>query len=105
MLPDEALREALCAIDQALAEKPEGDGALFSSAALHLSAARDAIAAHQRAHGATPESRRRLEHVNAVISVVLACRFPLGAIQWGELEKGRAWLKDLSEPCAQAPAP
>jgi hypothetical protein len=102
---DHALRDALSAIDQALAEKPEGDGALFSAAALHLSAARDAIATDQRAHGATPDSRRRLEHVNAVISIVLACRFPLGAIPWDELEKGRAWLNDLADSCKEAPTP
>jgi hypothetical protein len=101
---DHALREALVSIDQALAERPQGDGALFSSAALHLSAARDSIAAQQRIDGSTTESRRRLEHVNAVISVVLACRFPLGAIPWSELEKGRAWLKDLTGDCAQATA-
>ena len=79
-------------IDQALAERPEGDGALFSTAAQHLSAARDQMARAQRAQGATDASRLALEHVNAVISIVLACRFPLGGIPWGELEKCRAWL-------------
>ena len=92
MDPDAHLDEAARAIDQALAERPEGDGALFSLAAQHLSAARDQMAKRQRAQGATEASRRALEHVNAVISIVLACHFPLGAIPWDELETSRAWL-------------
>ena len=92
MEPEAHLDAAAAAIDQALAERPEGDGALFSQAAVHLSAARDLMAKAQRAHGATDASRRALEHVNAVISIVLACHFPLGGIPWDELEKCRAWL-------------
>ncbi len=92
MGPDAHLDEAVRVIDQALAERPEGEGALFSKAAQHLSAARDQMATRQRAQGATEASRRALEHVNAVISIVLACHFPLGAMPWEELEKSRAWL-------------
>ncbi len=92
MDPDEHLSQASRAIDQALAERPERDGALFSQAAQHLSAARDQLAKRQRAQGANEASRHALEHVNAVISIVLACHFPLGAIPWVELEKSRAWL-------------
>jgi hypothetical protein len=86
------LEAARDAIRKAMAQQPKSDGALFSEAALHLSAARDAVAAEQRRTGATLESRRRLEHINAVISIVLACHFPLGAIPWQELEKGRDWI-------------
>jgi hypothetical protein len=92
MEADAHLDEAARVIEQALVERPQGDGALFSLAAQHLSAARDQMARRQRAQGATEASRRALEHVNAVISIVLACHFPLGAIPWGELEKSRAWL-------------
>ncbi len=95
MDPDAHLSRALRAIDQALSERPARDGALFSTAAQHLSAARDQMAEKQRAQGASEASRRALEHVNAVISVVLACHFPLGSIPWEELEKSRAWLSRI----------
>jgi hypothetical protein len=98
--PGGHLQEALAAIDEAAAQQPKLDGAQFSRATLHLSAERDAMAAAQRAAGATAESRRRLEHINAIISVVLACHFPLGAIPWHELEKARAWLADLANDAA-----
>jgi hypothetical protein len=104
--PGGHLQEALAAIDEAAAQQPKLDGAQFSRATLHLSAERDAMAAAQRADNgidmfqAPAESRRRLEHINAIISVVLACHFPLGAIPWHELEKARAWLADLANDAA-----
>ncbi len=91
---DEAAREALAELDRALAAKPHAEGHTFSMAALHLSQLRDRMAAERRTDAA---GRRRLEHVNAVISVVLAGHFPLGAVPWAELEKARGWLADLVE--------
>lgn len=88
-------RAALTQLDTALASKPEANGHAFSVAALALALMRDEMAARQRERGPTPASRQRLEHVNAVLSVVLGGRFPLGAIPWGELEKSRDWLARL----------
>lgn len=86
---------ALAELDKALAAKPHAEGHTFSTTAHELSLLRNRMAARQRELGPTAESRRRLEHVNAVISVVLAGHFPLGAVPWPELEKARAWLAAL----------
>ncbi|HEY8290718.1 MAG TPA: hypothetical protein VIG49_15695 [Acetobacteraceae bacterium] len=95
--------QALAELDKALAMKPDVDGHVFSAAAHFLSLHRDALAARQREAGPTPESRRRLEHVNAVISVVLAAHYPLGNVPWPELEKARGWLADLiDQPAVEA---
>jgi hypothetical protein len=88
---------ALAELDKALASKPEVDGHVFSAAAHFLSLQRDAMAARQRETGATADSRRKLEHVNAVISVVLGVHFPLGSVPWEELEKARGWLAELAD--------
>jgi hypothetical protein len=90
-------RPALDKLDKALAAKPHPDAHAFSAAAHELSLLRDRMAAHQREIGATVDSRRRLEHVNAVISVVLAGHFPLGSVPWPELEKARDWLAKLAD--------
>jgi hypothetical protein len=92
---DPSVAAALARLDEALAAKPRADGHSFSLAAHELSMLRDTMAARQREAGASAESRRRLEHVNAVISVVLGGHFPLGDIPWGELEKARGWLARL----------
>jgi hypothetical protein len=89
-------RKALAEIDKALATKPDVDGHVFSACAGFLSSLRDEIASRQREVGASAESRRRLEHVNAVISVVLGAHFPLGSVPWPELEKARGWLVELA---------
>jgi hypothetical protein len=94
-------RAALAEVDKALAAKPRADGHALSAAAHNLSLLRDSIAARQRELGPTPDSRRRLEHVNAVISVVLGVHFPLGDLPWDELEKARDWLARLADEAAR----
>src|SRR3954471_4019515 len=93
----ETARSALAELDKALAAKPKVDGHTLSAAAHNLSLLRDSIAERQREQGQTPDSRRRLEHVNAVISVVLGVHFPLGSVPWDELEKARGWLAKLAD--------
>jgi hypothetical protein len=93
----ETARTALAELDKALAAKPRVDGHTLSAAAHHLSLLRDSIAVRQRDAGPNPDSRRRLEHVNAVISVVLGVHFPLGNVPWDELEKARGWLAKLAD--------
>ncbi|MFL5288861.1 MAG: hypothetical protein ACJ8AW_49880 [Rhodopila sp.] len=90
-------RSALEKLDQALKDKPEVDGHIFSETAKELSQLRNELAERQRRDGATPNSRRQLEHVNAVISVVLGAHFPLGSVPWPEVEKARGWLAQLAE--------
>jgi HPt (histidine-containing phosphotransfer) domain-containing protein len=89
--------KALAELDKALAMNPEVDGHVFSTAAHFLGLQRDAMAARQREAGASPDSRRKLEHINAVISVVLGVHFPLGTVPWAELEKARGWLAELTD--------
>jgi hypothetical protein len=99
-LEDDA-RRALEELHRAMVNRPRTDGHAFSESARHLSLLRDGLARQQRRQGPTAVSRKRLEHVNAIISVVLAGHFPLGAIPWDELDKARAWLTDITNELAQ----
>ncbi len=111
MATDHPAQAALNELDRALAAKPYAEGHTFSEAARQLCLLRDRLAAEQSQTGATSETRRKLGHVNAVISVVLAGHFPLGDVPWAELAKARAWLEDFitadgqAAPAAAAPPP
>ncbi len=88
--------KALVSLDQAVASKPVVDGQAFSAATYQLCKVRDELARKQREQGPTEASRKRLERVNGVISVVLAGHFPLGAVPWDELDRARGWLADIA---------
>ena len=88
-------RRALEHIDQQLAEQPKKNGHVLSQATLCLSEFRDQLVAEWRANGIGPDKRTRLEHVNAVITIVLGIHFPLGDIPWAELDKARGWLAEI----------
>ncbi len=88
--------KALFSLDQALAAKVSVDGQAFSAATYQLCKLRDELARQQREQGPTEASRKRLERVNGVISVVLAGHFPLGAVPWDELDRARGWLADIA---------
>ena len=94
---NESAHKALTELDKVLATKPHVDGHALSVAAHELSLLRNAMADRQREVGTTADSRRRLEHVNAVISIVVAGHFPLGGVPWPELEKARGWLASLAD--------
>ncbi len=96
MAPETELHQALAAVDQALAERPHKEGHTFSAATRHLCALRDAMLEQRRNQPWPHQSQRQLDHVNAVISIVLAGHFPLGAVPWQELELARNWLADLA---------
>ena len=93
MAEAEAGRDALRSIDKALADRPKRDGATLKAALQALATFRDQLVARHRGDGAT-RFPPTLEHVNAVISVVMAAEFPIGEVQWAELEKARGWLDD-----------
>lgn len=80
--------DALGYLDQILAQQPKPDQTLFSHCTEKLACLRDGMIS-QRADSAS------LEHVNGVISVVMAGHFPLGAVPWEELRLARQWLVDL----------
>ena len=90
--PGERLDRALAAIDRAVAAAPERDGASLSEAVREVSAVRDAVAAQGRE---APEVRHRLDGLNAVLSMILAVHFPLGAPPWDEARKARGWLAEI----------
>ncbi len=94
MEAEELGRQALAAIDKVLAGKPHADGHALSEATKNVALFRDEVIARQH-HPPQMKERRDLEHVNAVISVVLAVHFPLGDIPWHELEGARSWLAEL----------
>jgi formate dehydrogenase major subunit len=76
------------AIDKLLAEKPEKVGHDSSEATKRLCAWRDDLAARWRRTHADGD-RRKLERVNAAISVVVGGQFPLGTVPWNEIAKVR----------------
>jgi len=89
--------EALAALDRALAHKPDKDDDDFTASLKHLSAFRDALTAKFRAAGndETRDVRAHLARVNAIISIVMAGHFPLGAIPWPEIEQARQHLAEV----------
>jgi len=91
-------REALDALDRALAGKPHKDDPDFTAAMKCLAHHRDALTAQLRAAGTgeAGEIRTRLGRVNAVVSAVLAGHFPIGPIPWPEIEKARQHLAEIA---------
>ncbi len=77
--------DALAILDRILAQQPKPDKNLFSRCTEKLAALRDAMIANQA-------DRTGLDHVNAVISIVMAGHFPLGPVPWDELRLARDWL-------------
>jgi formate dehydrogenase major subunit len=92
-------REALSAIDEVLADRPNKVGHDFSAATRRLAAWRDALA-QRRLHSAAEVDRHVLERVNAAISVLLGGQFPLGQVPWPEIERVRQDLGDLVDQCS-----
>ena len=95
--------DALAQIDRVLAGRSKKDDHALSQATVNLAKLRDGLTAAWRAHGISPAQRKQLDHVNAVITIVLAIHYPLGGIPWPDLEKARAWLADIvqaGEPVA-----
>ena len=90
-------RRALVELDKVLREKPQQDGHAFGAATRALVQLRDTMIERHRKQPPDAADRRRLEHVNAVISTVLAGHFPLGSIPWHEIELARSWLAEIVE--------
>ncbi len=88
----QAGREALEALDRALAQEPKRDGEAFTAASEQLCRMRDVMIAERRAGGGDAS---RLERLNAVISSALAGHFPLGPTPWPEVKTARDELQAL----------
>jgi hypothetical protein len=99
---DTQAKDALAAVEKALAEKPHKEGHTFSAAARSLCVVRDSLSAREKDD---PLRRQWLGHINAVISVILAGHFPLGSVPWGEIAKARDWLADFAAAAGAAPSP
>ena len=82
---------ALDAIDRTIDARPVRDGDALKAATQALAALRDQAIGRRRVEDGAA-SRASLDHVNAILSVVLAVEFPIGEVQWGELDKARGWL-------------
>jgi hypothetical protein len=91
--PDAEARLALERIDEVLRGKPEKNDAALNDVMEKLCIWRDRLIAQARQGGEV--ERIRLEHANAVLSVVVAIHFPAGAIPWDELVAARRWLAEL----------
>jgi hypothetical protein len=102
-MSETAGRDAIAAIDQVLADRPDKVGHDFSAATRHLAAWRDVLAQRWR-HSAAESDRRALERVNAGLSVIVGGQFPLGQVPWPEIEKLRQDLSDLANAAADQPS-
>jgi formate dehydrogenase major subunit len=87
--------EALAAIDQVLADRPNKVGHDFSAATHHLAIWRDTLVQRWR-YSAAENDRRALETVNVALSVILGGQFPLGQVPWPEIERVRQELRALA---------
>lgn len=85
---------ALEAINQLLAEQPDRVAHDFSEATRRTAAYRDEITETIRKTG-NQEDRRRVERVNAVLSVIVGGHYPLGEVPWARIEKARDELEIL----------
>ncbi len=81
-------QDALARLDEILAQQPKPEQHLYSCCMECLTALRDRMID-------SGADTTKLAHLNAVISVVMAGHFPLGAVPWDELHKARAWLAEL----------
>ena len=88
-------QRALEHIDAVLRSKPDKDDHALSHATMCLSAFRNQIVAEWREQGLSAARYKQLQHVNAVITIVLAIHFPLGEVPWAELQHARDWLADI----------
>ncbi len=93
-MPADPGRDALARIDEVLAAKPAKDGHGLDAALERLCAFRDALRAEPR-RGAPEADAHAFDTLNAVISVVMGARFPLGEVPWQDLAAARGWLADL----------
>lgn len=93
-MPADLARDALSKIDEALAARPLKDGHVLAAALERLCAYRDALRGRSRA-GSGPDDAALFDTLNATISVVMGCQFPLGEVPWTDLEAARGWLADL----------
>jgi hypothetical protein len=87
-------RDALAHIDKALTDRPKRDGKTLTAAIRNLADYRDELVARRRGED-DARWRSQREHVNAVLSVVMAAEFPIGEVPWDELVKARDWLDAL----------
>ena len=95
-MADEPAHSALAAIDKLLADRPEKIGHDFSEATRRLTAWRDRCIARWRETRAE-DDRRRLEHVNAALSVIIGAQFPLGSVKWDSIQSARQDLAELAQ--------
>ena len=95
--------EAIAAIDQLLADRPDKVGHDFSVAVRHLAIWRDLLVKSRR-HSPTRRDHRALEQVNAAISVILGGQFPLAKVPWPEIARVRQQLDELPHDEADQPS-
>lgn len=93
-MSDQPGHDALRELDKALAAKPRRDGEAFSATTKSLCGMREKVIARVD-RDPSPEHRNALNHLNAIISVVLGGHYPLGQVPWDELQKARSWLEDI----------
>ena len=89
-------KHALRMLDKLLKERPDRVGHHFSEATRCLSGFRNELIDRWRPTHDVAD-KRRLEQVNAVISVVVGGHFPLGPVPWPEIEQARQSLAAVVE--------
>jgi formate dehydrogenase major subunit len=92
---DRLAQDALAAVDKLLADRPQHIGQDFSEATRRLTALREHCIARWR-ETKSEVDRRRLERVNAALSVIIGGQFPLGSVQWDSIECVRRDLGQLA---------
>lgn len=90
-------RSAIAALDHVLGEKPERRHDELAEGLRCLTTMRDHLIERHRA--GAPDAAGKLEHVNAVLSVMHAGSFPMVGMQHERLKRARDLLaRTLQEP-------
>lgn len=93
-MSEDPAADGLAAIDKALSQRPHKDDLALQAATKALCAYRDVLIARRR-ETQSQDDARRLENLNAVLSIVAGTHYPLKAVPWDELVKARGWLAGL----------
>lgn len=94
MTAEDARTRALAALDRAMDEPPADAKDDLTEAVRSVAALRDELAGAWRRTEAA-EDRRRLDAVNAILSLLAGLEYPLGGMKWKRLGEARDSLRTM----------
>ena len=100
-MADESLCEhchaAVAALDKVVEERPSEEHEYLVEAVRCVTRLRDRLIAERRAGDTSQNLRDRLDHTNAVLSVIVGGQYPLVGVRRERVQHARDLLKELFE--------